>query len=76
MAGVWADNLGANSMQTYRTFATLPEARDYRQAHGTGGWIFVPDNGDVILFPPDHTPSGIFHHELTKGKSGKLYAYA
>jgi len=63
-------------MQTYRTFNTLQAARDYRFENGTGGWIFAPDSGDCILFPPEVTPTGIFNHPFTKGKSGKLYANA
>jgi len=61
-------------MQTFRTFPNTQAARDYRHVNGTGGWIFVPENGDPILFPPDMTPSAIFNHYLTKGMSGKLLA--
>src|SRR6185436_995384 len=48
-----------------RVFTTRQEARTYRHEHGTGGWIFVDDaTGAATLFPPDVTPSGIFHHPL------------
>ena len=60
-------------MTTFRTFATLQDARDYRHANGTGGWIFEPDNGsESILFPPNFYPTAIMHHPLTRGMSGRL----
>lgn len=52
-------------------------AREYRQANGTGGWIFAPDdNSLVVLFPPHVTPSAIFNHKLTRGLSGSLISNA
>lgn len=55
------------------TFDTAQNARNFRQEHGTGGWIFSPDDGSpVILFQPWIYPSAIFHHPLTLGKSGTL----
>ena len=60
-------------METFRTFGSVIEAREYRYNNGTGGWIFAEDNdGIVILFPPDHYPSAIFTHPLTKGRNGRL----
>ena len=68
-------------MQALYFFDTLQQARDYRYQHGTGGWIFAPDASDTaqrypmtqcIIFPPDMTPSHIFHHPATKGRSGRL----
>jgi len=60
-------------MTTFRTFTSKQGAIDYRHENGTGGWIFVPDDGsEPILFPPDMTPTAIFNHALTKGKSGDL----
>ncbi len=64
-------------------FRTVKEAREYRHEHGTGGFIFAPDPpeegmvrnrdlSDVLLFPPDFYPNRIFHHPLTKGRSGTL----
>ena len=70
-------------MDTYRTFATAQEARDYRHQNGTGGWIFVPDASDeprhytlceCVLFPPTMTPSIIMLHPMTRGRSGALLA--
>ena len=59
--------------ETYRIFDTLQDARDYRYQHGTGGWIFSSAaSGQAILFPPHITPSTIFHHPLTKGRTGRL----
>lgn len=64
-------------MQTLRTFLTVQEAREYRHEHGTGGWIFAPDDGsESILFPPDVAPIGIFRHSLTRGSSGALIGNA
>ena len=67
-------------MKQYLTFTNEQTARDYRHDHGTGGWIFVPENNksmfypyhDVILFPPDFNPTEIFMHPFTKGRTGKL----
>lgn len=63
------------SMSTIRTFQTEQEARDYRHIHGTGGWIFSPENeqgGESVLFPPEMSPSDIFNHPITKGRTGNL----
>jgi hypothetical protein len=55
-------------MKVFRTFLTAQEARDYRHEHGTGGWIFVPENGgEVVLFPPEMTPSAIMRHPFGRG---------
>ena len=70
-------------MITFHAFETAGQAMAYRMNHGTGGWIFLPDNGNrngehfsrthnVILFPPDMTPSAIMAHPLTGGMSGRL----
>ena len=58
---------------TIHEFNNEHDARDYRHENGTGGWIFVSDEtARAYLFPPFIVPWGIFHHELTAGKSGKL----
>ena len=70
-------------MQTFRTFGSADEARAYRHENGTGGWIFDPDPGvslsawsaEAILFPPEMTPSSIFRHPLTQGRSGNLIGH-
>ena len=69
-------------MITLRYFPTLDDAMEYRYTNGTGGWIFAPEDApvsnhyvdvaNVILFSPDFTPSMIFNHPATKGRSGKL----
>jgi hypothetical protein len=67
-------------MKQYFTFNSLQDARDYRHENGTGGWIFVPENDNptfypyhqVILFPPEFSPTGIFNHPFTKGRTGQL----
>lgn len=67
-------------MKQYLTFNTLQDALDYRHDKGIGGWIFCPENDkpnfypyhDVILFPSEFTPSAIFNHPFTKGRTGKL----
>jgi hypothetical protein len=60
-------------METLRTFPTAKEAREYRYEHGTGGWIFDDNSGSgAILFPPNMPPLHIFHHPMTRGRSGRL----
>lgn len=60
-------------MRTLHTFPTARHAREYRHLHGTGGWIFAPDDGsESILFPPDMMPAQIFRHPMTRGQSGRL----
>lgn len=61
---------------TFYTFKTAQDARDYRHQHGTGGWIFAPDNGGpVVLFPPHMPPIEIFHHPMARGQSGNLIGH-
>lgn len=60
-------------MKTLHTFPSLHAAREYRHTHGTGGWIFAPDDGgESVLFPPDMPPSAIFRHPITRGRDGRL----
>lgn len=63
-------------MQTFRTFDSEQAARDYRYENGTGGWIFAPEHGQSVLFPPEMPPIQIFHHPLTRGMTGKLIGNA
>lgn len=64
-------------MLTFRTFPNGGDAREYRHANGTGGWIFVDDaNGNAVLFPPCMPPSAILTHPLTRGRSGALIGSA
>lgn len=62
-------------------FRDAAEARTYRYEAGCGGWIFAPDDdgktGTVswkgaVIFPPHLTPSDIFNHPMTRGRSGSL----
>lgn len=68
-------------MLTFRSFDTVQDARDYRHAHGTGGWIFAADNApadrhytvpSIVLFPPEMAPAHILGHPLIRGLSGRL----
>jgi hypothetical protein len=67
-------------METIRLFDTAQQAREYRHEHGTGGWIFEPIDVNepqyqwhqAVLFPPHMTPSQIFNHPISKGRTGKL----
>lgn len=60
-------------MRALVEFACEVDARQYRQEHNTGGWIFAPEDcGKVILFPPEMPPSQIFNHPITRGRSGLL----
>ena len=61
-------------MLTFNQFACLKLAQDYRRINGTGGWIFFDaELGVATLFPVGFTPSQIFNHILTHGKSGELF---
>lgn len=63
----------AEPTATLHFFASSEAARDYRHTNGTGGWIFAPaDGGESILSPPHVCPTGIFHHPVTRGRSGQL----
>jgi hypothetical protein len=63
-------------MKTYKEFTTITAAKAYRYTNGTGGWIFARQDNTAVLFPPDMTPSDIFHHPLTRGTSGELLGNA
>jgi hypothetical protein len=64
-------------MQSFHTFPTLQEARDYRYKHGTGGWIFEDDRTkEATIFPPEMSPSAIMLHPFTAGKTGALIGAA
>lgn len=64
-------------MQVIIEFETLADACGYRHDHGTGGWIFEPeDSGKVVLFPPHFAPADIFNHPITRGRSGNLVGSA
>ena len=64
-------------MNTYLEFNNLQSAREYRHANGTGGWIFADEEtGKAILFPPEFCPFAIFHHWITKGRTGELVGAA
>lgn len=65
----------SHKMQTFITFPNEQAAREYRYAHGTGGWIFTHEQL-TVLFPPDMPPGHIFRHQLTKGQSGRLIGCA
>ena len=59
--------------ETIHTFPCAQDARDFRYQSGRGGWIFVDDaDGRAILFPPHLYPAAIFHHPMTRGRSGAL----
>lgn len=65
--------------QILRLFNSGEDARTYRHVHGTGGWIFVPENeqgGMAVLFPPDVSPTGAMTHPITRGRSGTLIGAA
>jgi len=69
-------NKGVDTMngdgRILREFASVQDARDYRHEAGCGGWIFAPDSGMAVLFPPDMSPSDVFHHPIARGRSGEL----
>ncbi len=58
-------------------FEIAQQARDYRHTQGRGGWIFeFEGGGPAVLFPPHMTPTAIFRHPLTAGRSGRLIGSA
>lgn len=63
-------------MYQLRFFIHKDEALRFRHEHGAGGWIFVPEEGESILFPPCFPPIKIFNHPATKGRTGKLIGCA
>ena len=58
--------------QTINFFYSEQDAKDHRLFYGTGGWIFVDSTGEAFLFSPNQTPSMIFNHPMTSGRSGIL----
>lgn len=54
----------------YAEFESLLDAQAYRRNHG--GWIFVTDYCEAVWFPANFTPSRIFTHRATRGRSGRL----
>jgi len=63
-------------VDTFLTFYSEQDARTYRHEHGTGGWIFVPeDPGPIVLYPPNYSPSMIFHHPMVRGLTGNLIGH-
>lgn len=51
-------------------FESLNEALTFRCLHG--GWIFHADEGPVIWFRPEFTPSRIKGHPVIRGLSGTV----
>jgi len=59
--------------RVYYEFICAADARTYRHEHGTGGWIFEDEKtGQAWIFPPAMPPTGILHHPITRGRSGRL----
>ena len=54
----------------YAEFETLLDAQIYRKNHG--GWIFITDRSEAIWYSLTFTPSMIFVHRATRGRSGRL----
>lgn len=60
-------------MKVYLEFESGEEALAYRRVHGTGGWVFVSENGPSYIFPHGMTPSQVMLHPLVKGRNGRLF---
>ncbi len=55
----------------YSAFPTLQAAREWRADHG--GWLFVPDKADFVLwFNLKFTAGAVMRHHATKGLNGLL----
>lgn len=65
-------------------FSSAEAAKAYRRETGCGGWIFGEDEerplmidgrgaAPAVLFPPEMTPTQVFGHPITRGRSGTLY---
>jgi hypothetical protein len=59
-------------MRTLLEFGTVTAAKAYRYNNGTGGWIFWPETGYCVLFPPDMCHSDIMKHPIVQHRDGEL----
>jgi hypothetical protein len=61
------------SRRSTHHFDNLEEAIQYRDAEGTGGWIFVcGDKGEATIFPYQMTPTEIFNKGITSSSGGQF----
>lgn len=51
-------------------FDSLQEALTFQRLYG--GWVLEAENGEVVWFRPDYTPSKIFANPLFRGVNGRL----
>lgn len=61
------------SSRSIHHFDNEAEAFQYREDHGTGGWIFVcNDKGEATIFPPNMTPTDILKTGMTSQSGGRF----
>jgi len=61
------------SRRSIHHFDNEAEAIQYREEHGTGGWIFVcNDKGEATIFPPNMTPTDILKTGMTSQSGGRF----
>ena len=61
------------SRRSIHHFDNDSEAFQYREDHGTGGWIFVCyDKGEATIFPPNMTPTDILKTGMTSQSGGRF----
>ena len=61
------------SRRSIHHFDNEAEAIQYREDHGTGGWIFVcNDKGEATIFPWNMTPSDILKTGMTSQSGGRF----
>ena len=62
-----------SSRRSTHHFDNLEEAIQYRDAEGTGGWIFVcNDKAEATIFPYQMTPKDIFNTGMTSSSGGRF----
>lgn len=61
------------SRRSTHHFDTEEEATQYREEHGTGGWIFVcSDKAEATIYPFDMTPNDILKTGMTSSSGGRF----
>ena len=61
------------SRRSTHHFDNEAEAIQYREDHGTGGWIFAcADKGEATIFPPNMTPTDILKSGMTSQSGGRF----
>jgi hypothetical protein len=54
-------------MTQWTEFDSAEAAIAYRRDHGTGGWIFVHEDGGAVICPRGMTVSRLMLHPMCRG---------